>query len=312
MKINKIKWTDDKLRRVAYYFGLGLTAREVANSMTREFEQLFTIQTISNAKDRKLILQHLIARESPSNIKYYEARTLPMEDYAICCDGHAPFHSELWYNRLIMMSEKFGIKKVVYIGDAFDFSFAKHWLSDDNYTLEKEGDLCSSAIKSLGYFDKIYLCRGNHEYRVNRLTDGKIVSEIIVKSLGGESWGDKLEYSSYDKMFIGEFQGLETPGYMLVHPKSYSQISPAVARRLAEKYHRHIINTHGHLVGYSTDRSGRFQCVDLGGLFDVNKVEYIQKHTTSHPVWQNGFGMILSGKFHHFHSHTDFGYHGLP
>ena len=306
-----IKWTDHKLERVAHYLAKGLSYMEVATVLSTELGEEITVQAIQNATYRKPIIRHLVQKESPESIKYYKSRILPMDNYTIMCDSHSPFHNELYLNRAIRLSEKMGNKKLVFIGDAFDFSFAKHWLSDDNYTMDKEGDLCKSFVQALSYFDKIYLCRGNHEYRVNRLTDGKIVSSVIVKALSGNSWEGKLEYSGYDKFFIGEFEDFDNPGYMLVHPKSYSQVSPAVARRLAEKFHRHIINSHGHLLGSSADRSGKFMAVDLGGMFDTDKIEYISKHTTTHPMWINGFGMILDGKFHHFHKFTDFNYWGV-
>ena len=311
LRKNRVKWTDEKLERVAHYTILGFTAREVADKLTTEFSETYDTGTVQRAKDRRPEIRHLIEKESSDNITYYKARTLPMEDYTVMCDAHSPFHSEVMINRAIMMSAKFGIKKLIFIGDAFDFSFAKHWLSDDNYTMDQEGDLCKSFVQALSYFDKIYLCRGNHEYRVNRLTDGKIVSGVIVKALSGDTWDGKLEYSGYDRMYVGDFNGIDDPGYMMVHPKSYSQVSPAVARRLAEKFHRHIINSHGHLLGFSADRSGKFMAVDLGGMFDTNKIEYISKHTTTHPTWINGFGMLLNGKFHHFHKFTDFGYWGV-
>ena len=310
-----IKWTDEKLERVAHYTVLGFTAIETAEKLSVEFGEYYDAGSVQHAKDRKPEVRAMIAKETPDNITYYKARTLPMGDYTIMCDAHAPFHSEVMINRAIAMSEKLTDpkkeKKLVFVGDAFDFSFAKHWISDDNYSMDQEGDLCKAFVDALSYFDKIYLCRGNHEYRVNRLTDGKIVSSVIVKALSGNTWDGKLEYSGYDRMFIGEFNSIDDPGYMMVHPKSYSQVSPAVARRLAEKFHRHVINSHGHLLGYSADRSGKFMAVDLGGMFDITKIEYISKHTTTHPTWVNGFGMILNGSFHHFHAFTDFGFYGV-
>ena len=96
--------------------------------------------------------------------------------------------------------------------------------------------------------------------------------------------------------------------WMLFHPKSYSQISTSVGKRLAEKFHRNIINTHGHVIGSTYDRSGKFLVVDLGCMLDKRKMGYINLQTTTHPVWQNGFGMLYNGHFYHFTEETDWNF----
>ena len=176
--------------------------------------------------------------------------------------------------------------------------FAKAWYSDQEKNLDDEVKQVKPVIEALNFFDINYLIQGNHETRVGRMTDGKIQARHIYQLFGGDIWEKKFRYSQFDKMRIGD-------KWLLVHPNSYSQVSPAVARRLAEKYHRHVINSHGHLVGMSYDRSGEFLAVDLGGMFDVRKIEYINMKTTTHPVWANGFCMIRNGHFWHFTDTTD-------
>jgi hypothetical protein len=146
-----------------------------------------------------------------------------------------------------------------------------------------------------------YLLQGNHERRIGIQTFSMIQVKHLFGFIGGEIWAKKFRYSVYDKMHIGD-------KWLLVHPKSYSQISAAVALRLAEKYHRHVINAHGHFIALRYDRSGQYMGIDLGGLFDTSKIDYMNLSTTTHPFWNCGFGMILNGKFWHFHENTDFEY----
>jgi len=200
-----------------------------------------------------------------------------------------------------MIAEIFGVRKKIIVGDLFDFNFAKHWYSDEPGSLDKEIEYVSPLIKALDYFDEISMVEGNHEKRVGRMTDGKIKAQHLFRLFGPDVWDRKFKYSEYDKIKIED-------KWLLIHPKSYSQISPSVAKRAAEKFHCHIINTHGHLVGSSWDRSGKFLTVDLGGMFQVDKVEYINKQTTTHPMWKNGFGMIRQGKFWHFTDATDWNF----
>jgi len=118
---------------------------------------------------------------------------------------------------------------------------------------------------------------------------------------GMNRYDHKIVYSEYDKIAIED-------KYLIMHPKSYSQISGAVGKRMAEKYHMHLLHAHGHFSMLAWDRSGKYLCVDLGGLFDTNKIEYTSIKTTTHPCWNNSFGMIRNGKFTLFHQETDWSY----
>jgi hypothetical protein len=93
---------------------------------------------------------------------------------------------------------------------------------------------------------------------------------------------------------------------MCVHPKSYSQKAGIASRALCSKYLKNVLNTHGHHVGWNYDPSGKFLAVDLGGMFDPEKIEYMNIKTTTHPVWNSGFGMLRNGYFHLFDQQTDF------
>jgi hypothetical protein len=245
---------------------------------------------------------HLLARDKRAT--RYEPMTLPMDDYAICSDVHAPFHSEEWVNRFLTTARQFGIRKAIVVGDLLDCAFASKWYSDDKRTLDAELDMVKPVFEGLdGAFDKIYWSRGNHENRVGMRTDGVVQLKHLGPVFAGDLWDRKITYSCYDKFYIED-------KWMLVHPKSYRQTIVSVAKDLAAKYHRNVINTHGHFVGMGFDRSARFLCVDLGGLFDVGKIDYVGLDTSTHPAWGNGFGLIKDGKFWHFTEATDWAYWG--
>jgi len=72
--------------------------------------------------------------------------------------------------------------------------------------------------------------------------------------------------------------------------------------RLAEKTHRHVLNAHGHFMAMRYDRSAKFMCCDIGGMFDIKKIDYICKKTTTHPTWNNGFAVIMDGGIELIHS----------
>jgi len=296
------EWNDYWLKRVERLKINGLTDIEIANVLTEETGHEFTYGMISTTRNRYNITGKYL--EIDKEIRFYEADAIPMDDYMVSCDHHSPFYSEVYENRLIAIADRFGIRKHIIIGDLFDMDFIKrHPVSEGEETLGIEREVYHSdpVISLCDYFDENYLITGNHERRVGIQTEAKIQAQHLFGLFGKEVWDNKFRYSVYDKLFIGE-------DWMVVHPVSYSQISTAVARRLAEKFGKNIINSHGHFVGMTYDRSGKYLAIDLGGMFDIRKIAYINLRTTSHPVWKNGFGMLRDGKFWHFTDETDFNY----
>lgn len=300
-----IDWSDPKkLGRLKELKIQGLSNREAGEILQEEWSEKFTITAIENAVYRNDIMKYCIEKDDGIQLYTKELRLDPLQNYMLYCDFHAPYHSELWINRSLVVSEKLGIRVAIIAGDLFDMNFAKHWPVDEHLAEEASTDIDTEAyqvnpvIKALDYYDHNYLFRGNHENRVLRMTEGKIQARHLFNLFGGAIWEKKFTYSVYDKLRIGE-------KWLLLHPKSYRQNSASVAIRMAEKFHRHVINAHGHFIAMRYDVSGDYMGIDLGGMFDKRKVEYINKSTTTHPTWNNGFGVIKDGHFLHFHDNTN-------
>jgi hypothetical protein len=279
----------------------GYRAFEVASILSREWGLEVTQPAVENAKyDYVGSLQRL---ELDDSTRLYKETTLPDGDYIISCDYHAPYVSEAWVNRLVAIAQKFDIRRHVIAGDLWDQNYAKfHDVIDGEETpdLDTERDQCDPLMQVLAWFDETFLITGNHETRLSRLTAAKVQTRQIVE-LFGKPLGDKLKFSEYDKVNIGT-------DWLVVHPKSYSQVSGSTAVRLAEKYHRHVLNAHGHFSAKRWDRSGEYMGVDLGGLFDTRKVAYQALQSTTHPVWNNAFSMLRHGHCQVFDKDTDWHY----
>ncbi len=300
--MGKLKWTEERTKRLKILVLEGNTSPEIAEILSKETGFKLSINAVDMAKYHFRVSQFAL-RLDP-NIKIYKELTLPMDNYMWSCDEHAPYHDELWINRKLAIADKFKITNNIQIGDTLDFDFIKkHPLLDGEKrkTLDEEFIEAAPSIRALLYFKKNWLMRGNHEFRVSRYTNSLIQAQHLYKIFGEAKWGTQFVYSDYDKMKIGS-------KWMLFHPKSYSQISTSVGKRLAEKFHRNIINTHGHVIGSTYDRSGKFLVVDLGCMLDKRKMGYINLQTTTHPVWQNGFGMLYNEHFYHFTEETDWNF----
>ena len=292
-------WSGKAAERLKALTIEGFSAPQTAERLSIEFNQKITIAMVSMAKYRLRYSKYLLPRDM--EVKTYKELTLPEDNYMISCDEHSPCHSEVWINRLIAIADKFKIRKSIKIGDLFDFKFIMRHYTEDIRSLDKEIAETAPIIKALDYFDINYLLQGNHERRVGIQTNSYIQAKHIFGLFGAEIWRKKFRYSIYDKMNIGK-------RWMVVHPQSYSQVATSVAKRLAEKFHRNIINSHGHLLGSTYDRSGKFLSIDLGCMVDKNKIDYINLVTTTHPMWKNGFGMLYNGHFYHFTEETDWNY----
>ena len=298
-------WSGETGRKLRTLTIEGYTVPQIAEKLSLELDQEITISMVNMAKYRLRYMKHLLPQDT--SIKIYKELTLPDDNYMISCDEHAPYHSELWINRKLAIAHKFKVTNNIQIGDTLDFDFIKkHPLLDGETrkTLDEEFLEAAPSIKALLYFKKNWLMRGNHEFRVSRYTNSLIQAKHLYRIFGEAKWNTDFIYSDYDKLNIGK-------KWLLLHPKSYSQVSTSVSKKMAEKFHMCVINTHGHLVGMTYDRSGKFLVIDLGCMLDKRKIGYINLQTTTHPTWINGFGMLLDGHFWHFTPETPWKYWGL-
>ena len=293
--MNKFHWTEGNLSLLKNLRIQGYTTLQIAQKFGT------TLHTIENATHRYQIPRFSL-EENPSIPVFNGDLKLPLADYLITMDYHSPYYSVPWHNRSLAIAKKFGIKKIIIVGDLLDFAFASFFYSEKKPNLQDEDAENKRLIKSLvDSFDAIYLIKGNHEDRLGRLTDAKLQASILLELWAKEAWETKFFYSTYDKLSIGD-------EWLLIHPKSYSQISGQVAKRLASKFHKNIINAHGHFLSYGYDMSGKYIAVDLGGLFDPEKIEYRCVKTTTHSNWNQGFGMLYRGHFYFFDNQTDWNF----
>jgi hypothetical protein len=294
------RWTLELMVEIRDWKMNGMHAPQIAEIINGRFgEGAVSSSSVNMAWQRRGAGLNLL--EKDNEIKIYKDETFPIGDYIVSCDYHAPYYSELWINRLLMIAKKFKIKKHIIIGDLFDMAFASYYRAKDGEhrpSLDEERKQCSPIFKVLDYFDKNILITGNHEARIGNLTDSKIEARHLFGHYGADVWEKKFVYTTADKAFVGD-------KWLLVHPKSYSQISASVAVRMAEKHHRNILNAHGHFLAMRYDRSGEYLAVDLGGMFDVSKVGYINMTSTTHPRWNQGFGALRGENLHLFHEKTD-------
>jgi len=299
-----IRWTSEKIAALKDLCIQGKSAPEVSEILTERFKQEVSISAVEQTKFRYKLTRHMITKEAETEnleVKIYEDEYISNGNKMVGCDCHSPYFDEIYINRFLAIADKFKISEAVMIGDTLDMDFAKHYYDDETKALDEEIIKSDPLMNALKYFNKVIFLKGNHETRIGRQTDGRVQAHHIFNLFGPELWKEKFKYINRDRVKMGR-------NWLFVHPRSYSQISGSVAVRLAEKFHRHTINAHGHFIALRYDRSGKYMGIDLGGLFSKEKIKYINETTTTHPFWNPGFGMIYDDHFYHFHEGTDWSY----
>ena len=228
------------------------------------------------------------------DLPVYPREMLSIEgDCAITSDWHAPYFSILWLKRLIAVSEKLGIRKLAIVGDLTDFKWLSHYMKLDargGQGLKQELRVVASLLQLLlRSYDTVYWSMGNHEARMSAvLNQGNILpflGELIARGEPG-----KLITTEHSSMLLNGTWRLE-------HPKSYSGNAAVVAAKLSSIFLKNVATAHGHHLGYKHDPSGEYLGIDLGGMFDTEKQEYLYLGgSTVLPAWNAGFWVYHRGK----------------
>lgn len=208
----------------------------------------------------------------------------------VCSDWHIPYNNHKWVNKLYKTAKENGIRDIAIIGDFWDCDyFSPFAKTEAEVRFDEEIVFVREELKRLTKnFDNVYFTMGNHElrwqrwsgghlnlkhlYSLTRIIDGYEVTELdhMVLSVGKEKW-------------------------RLSHPTDFSRIPLRKASTYASKYLMNIANAHGHYCANGWDISREFRLVDLGGLFDKDKIPYLSR-TSSYPLIDNGFLLFKDGK----------------
>lgn len=238
------------------------------------------------------------------NIKRFERKTfswseeikLPQRviiygDAIVTSDWHVPYCDLNLAEKVIDTAKKNKIKKIVIAGDFLNLDILSVFVSKP-YELDKELDNAYDVWSLLSEtFEEIIYLPGNHEWRLNRKLETPCEFRRIVRMFAQETENCKIITSEYDSITLFS----ENSEWLICHPKNYSPVKNRIAYKLAGKYECNVISAHGHFCGMVVSESGKYVCIDSGGLFDPNKILYAQ-NTTTYPVWNQGFVMIVEGK----------------
>ena len=280
---------------------------EIIEKSNLNSEPCLTSHHISNVQQR--YDWPIIARES-TRLDYIERQSskdiyadfvnIKSKNIIVAHDPHIPYHYPEIIEKMLLLAERFNIKDLAIVGDFIDNkSLARFKKSDTGEKLSYELSAATNILELLfETFDKIYYSMGNHEARFFHLFEGNVKVNQLKNLIYTAISGKKLIITKYHYLTLNN-------KWRLTHPKNYSRIPPQIERRLAEKYHMHIIGAHGHLFGMSTDISGDYLTLQIGGLSDPDRTWYIKEKDTTHPKWTPGFWMIRNDVIYPFTLHEN-------
>lgn len=147
-------------------------------------------------------------------------------------------------------------------------------------------------------FQEIWMIAGNHERRLLEHLDGQWdFQDVLTASLPS----GHIKATVRDRCVVKTSQGK----YTVLHGANYARKPLSNADEYAQKFQSHIIAHHEHHAAIGMDRWDRYYCISNGGLFDVNKMAYVQLRTNTMAGMSNGFTMVKDGYPYLFSKFTD-------
>lgn len=232
---------------------------------------------------------------------------IPEGPCALTADWHAPYLSMKWVRRLLAVCGRLKVRRLAIVGDFTDMAWISRYLRKETRgSLAGDMDISMSVLAMLtNFFEEVYWSGGNHEDRMANALVGQDVLSTLAKWAAKASPG-RLIYTDMRTMLLGD-------GWRLEHPKTFSRDAAKVAAAAAAIFHSNVACAHGHHFGFKYDVSGRYLGIDLGGMFDEARQEYLFKSgITTLPVFNPGFWVYRGGKILPFEdAFTDWGEWGV-
>jgi predicted phosphodiesterase len=212
-------------------------------------------------------------------------------------DWHVPFHDELLLVRLLEAAEELDVRTLAIGGDFWDCdNFSRFTHLAPVVSFKQEVEHIKAVLDVLWrHFDKVYICRGNHEKRYIDMNAGKMnlfdmYDLAIPDSMSKDKFRETFHITMDDHMF---FESGERR-WMMSHPRNFRVTNLSVAKDLAAKFQCNQFVAHGHQMAQGYDRSGQYQLVDGGGLFNPDALDYLRE-TTAYAAVKTGFYLLDAG-----------------
>lgn len=245
----------------------------------------------------------------------------------VVSDIHYPAHNDEVISKVLAAGRRHKLKVLVIGGDYFDWDGISRHRKMGGLD-EKVPDVMKGGMALLAklcrWFDKVYIIKGNHDDRLQRLIEAAIegrngAQRILAILEDPEQAFEGLEYrhrfvkvmqtwtkhcqpniASKVVWLPGPVIEIEGPKgmepYRLTHPSIYSKNAPNAERQLWGTHVQPILGTHGHIFGVSVAPNGLHPILQFGCATDNYKHMYLYESDTAHPKWVQGFCVVIGGQ----------------
>lgn len=224
-----------------------------------------------------------------------EMLKIPEGDCALTSDWHSPYFNMKFVRRLFAVCLALNVKRLAIVGDFTDLGWISRYMRKESRgSLVGDMQITLSVLNMLlNFFEEVWWSYGNHEDRLPAMLKGQDVLPAVGEAIARHTRG-KLHMTDMRTMLLGADWRLE-------HPKTYARDAAKVATAAAAIFHKHIACAHGHHMGFKYDVSGKYLGIDLGGMFDIAKQEYLYKSgITTLPMFNPGFWVYKDGRVRPF------------
>lgn len=231
---------------------------------------------------------------------------LVVQNLLILSDVHCPIHSAKWLYQAVRVGLALGCTEVLINGDFIDATpISQHRGTFWNRRNILEDDLASAeaVLKLLcENFKAVHLLTGNHDARLIRAFGGEVSPSRLYKLLG-----------AFDNFkTTGRFYVDVNRSWKIIHPRQYSKIRGKLAQDLAVRWQMNVALGHEHHSARAVSACGKFQCVAIGTLVDLDMQDYCTYEASTHVAPVNGFAVLRGDTMLLFDKFTPWKLMGLP
>lgn len=150
--------------------------------------------------------------------------------------------------------------------------------------------------RALMTFGVVAVSRGNHDENFTRKLEYGISFRSALRMILHDLTEDefrRIKICENDHIMVDTDEG----PWRLCHTRQYSKIQLKVPSDLADLYGTHVAAAHRHHLAQGFSPGGRM-VVELGGLHNPSRTDYLHRYTNTFPKQQSGYWLMRGGRMY--------------
>jgi hypothetical protein len=277
--------TPAEIQQVEDLHAAGLDADGIARALRIRKGNVLEVLMAAEARRKQTIQDKL-------KVDFGSPWTLQLESAMITADWHVPETDWRMVEKMLTIAGKhlYKPRQLIIGGDYFSQSqFSPFAAVVPPAPWAQERDAAREIMLAcLDVFAEIWIVMGNHDQRLVKWSQA-ILDESDV--FGMVIQNPKVHISKFAYCTIETSRGK----YRVTHPAFYRQARGMAVAALADRLQMHVFGGHQHHTAISASPSGKFWGIDIGGLYDPDKIAYVNLADNLRPAMSPSFGMLLDG-----------------